>query len=86
MSGKFYLSNYHPASTSGQAIPSPSASFAEIANACRAHTETLVPQWLLNGKRVGDSWIAADPIQSGYVIRVNLKTGAWTCRPRRVMP
>jgi hypothetical protein len=86
MSGKFYLSNYHPASDDGQVIPSPNASFAEITNACRARAETLVPQWLLSGKRVGDNWIADAPIRPGYVIYVNLKTGAWASRPRRVTP
>ena len=85
MAKKSYLNNYYPASDGGQAIPSPSASFEEIANACRARAETLVPQWLPNGHRVGDGWITDDPIRSGYVIHVNLKTGAWTSQPRRVM-
>ena len=85
MSSKFHPRNYHPASDSGQATPSTNASLEEIANACRARAETLVPQWLPNGKRVGDSWIADDPTRPGYVIHVNLKTGAWTSQPRRVM-
>ena len=86
MAKKFYPNNYYPASTSGQAISSPSVSLEELANACRARAETLVPQWLPNGQREGDSWIADDPVRPGYVIRVNLKTGAWTRRPRRVVP
>ena len=85
MAKKFYPDNYYPASDSGQAILSTSASSEEIANACLAHAETLVPQWLPNGKREGDSWIADDPVRPGYVIRVNLKIGAWTSQPRRVM-
>ena len=85
MPSKVYLGNYLPASDSGQAIPSTNASLEEIANACRARAETLVPQWLPNGHRVGDSWIADDPTRSGYVIRVNLQTGAWTSQLRRVM-
>ena len=86
MAKKYYQNNYHPASDSGQAIPSTSASFEEITNACRARAETLVPQWLPHGHREGDSWIADDPVRPGYVIHVNLKTGAWTSRPRRVVP
>ena len=85
MPSKFYLGNYHSASASGQAISSPSISLEELANACWACAETLIPQWLPNGKQEGDSWIAADPVRPGYVIRVNLKTGAWNSRPRRVI-
>ena len=85
MDKKFYRANYYSASDRGQAIPAPKVSFEELANACRARAETLVPQWLPNGHREGDSWIADDPVRPGYVIRVNLKTGAWTSRPRRAI-
>ena len=85
MAKRFYPDNYYPARDCGQAIPSSSISFEEIATACLAHAETLVPQWLPDGHRDGDNWIAEDPVRPGYVIRVNLKTGAWTSRPRRVI-
>ena len=85
MAKKFYLDNYYPASDGGQAIPSSSVSFKELTNACLARAETLIPQWLPHGHREGDSWVADDPVRPGYVIRVNLKTGAWTSRPRRVI-
>ena len=85
MAKKFYPGNYYPARDRGQAIPFPSASFEELANACLARAQTLVPQWLPHGHREGDNGIADDPVRSGYVIRVNLKTGAWTRRPRRVI-
>ena len=86
MPSKFYLGNYHPASDDGQAIPATNTSLEKIANACLARTGMLVPQWLPNGHRVGDSWIADDPTRSGYAIHVNLKTGTWTSQSRRVRP
>ena len=91
MPNQFYLDNYHLASASSQAIlssnsNSSNASLEDLANTCLARTETLVPQWLPHGHREGDNWIAEDPVRLGYVIRVNLKTGAWISRPRRLMP
>ena len=85
MAKKFYLDNYYPARDRGQAIPSSNASLEDLADACRARAETLVPPWLPHGHREGNNWIAEDPVRPGYVIRVNLKTGAWTSRPRRVI-
>jgi putative DNA primase/helicase len=52
---------------------------ARIAAAALAHAETLVPQWLPAGKRVGGEWVVGDLDGSaGESCSINLRSGAWS--------
>jgi hypothetical protein len=48
--------------------------------AAALNPETLVPQWLPDGKRVGSEWVARNPTRADNrpgSFSINLKTGAW---------
>lgn len=80
MARKFYLNNYYPASDGGQAIPSSRVSFETLANACLARAERLVAQWLPEGRREGQEWVALNPTRADSHVgsfKVNLVTGQW---------
>lgn len=80
MPDEFYLNNYHPASDSGQAISSIRGSFEVIANACLARAERLVVEWLPEGRREGQEWVALNPTRADSHLgsfKVNLVTGHW---------
>src|SRR5512144_217759 len=80
MAKKFYPSNYHPARDGGQAIPSSRVSFEALANTCLARAERLVAQWLPEGRREGQEWVALNPTRVDSHIgsfKVNLVTGHW---------
>ena len=80
MPSEFYSNNYHPASDSGQAISSIRVSFEVIANACLARAERLVAEWLPEGRREGQEWVALNPMRADAhrgSFKVNLVTGQW---------
>ncbi|HYQ90983.1 MAG TPA: phage/plasmid primase, P4 family [Candidatus Competibacteraceae bacterium] len=80
MAKKCYRINYYPASDRGQAIPSSRVSFEVLANACLAQAERLVAQWLPEGRREGQEWVALNPIRADShrgSFKVNLVTGHW---------
>src|SRR5512147_3218681 len=79
MARKFYLDNYYPASDSGQAISS-RVSFEVLANDCLARAEHLVAEWLPEGRREGQEWVALNPTRADSHLgsfKVNLVTGHW---------
>jgi putative DNA primase/helicase len=80
MPSEFYLNKYHPASDSGQAISSIRVSFKVIADTCLAHAERLVAEWLPEGRREGQEWVALNPTRADShrgSFKVNLVTGQW---------
>ena len=80
MARKFYRDNYYPASDGGQAIPSSRISFEVLASASLAQAERLVAQWLPEGRREGQEWVALNPTRTDSHLgsfKVNLVTGQW---------
>lgn len=54
--------------------------FSHIASAALAQSESLIRQWLPDGKRHGDEWIALNPTRSDASagsFKVNLTSGKW---------
>lgn len=52
--------------------------FAEVARAALAQAESLVPQWLPDGRRQGNEWVAPSLTHSSRrSLSTNLVTGAW---------
>ena len=79
MPDEFYSNNYYPASDSGQLISS-IRFFEVIADACLARAEHLVVEWLPEGRREGQEWIALNPTRADSHLgsfKVNLVTGQW---------
>ena len=64
MPSEFYPGNYHPATGGGQAILVDKAFFQGIANACLAQSERLVAEWLPEGRREGQEWVALNPTRA----------------------
>lgn len=56
----------------------PEIDFDAICRALLSQAETLVPQWLPNGRRRGHEWVCGDLSGAeGSSCSVNLRTGAW---------
>ena len=54
--------------------------FKQVAAAALTHAESLVPEWLPNGKRSGHEWLSINPTRNdgkAGSFSVNLKTGVW---------
>lgn len=54
--------------------------FKTVADAALARADSLVPEWLPDGKREGDEWCALNPVrhdQKRGSFKVNLVTGVW---------
>ena len=80
MPDEFYFNKYHSASDSGQAISSIRVSFEVIADTCLARAEHLVAEWLPEGRREGQEWVALNPTRADSHLgsfKVNLVTGQW---------
>lgn len=57
----------------------PPIDFAGLADALLQRAETLVPQWLPEGKRQGGEWVCGSlQGEAGRSLSVNLRTGAWS--------
>jgi putative DNA primase/helicase len=51
-----------------------------VARELLTRADSLVPQWLPDGKRVGDEWLARNPTRQDAHLgsfKVNLRTGRW---------
>jgi len=54
--------------------------FRRVADSARDHAETIVRQWLPDGKRTGNEWTARNPTRSDRrpgSFRVSVRSCAW---------
>lgn len=58
----------------------PEPDFTVIANVCLARADSLIAQWLPEGHRQGNEWIALNPTRADKhpgSFKINLVTGVW---------